>query len=429
MAIFGRSLTVNTKEIEFLPVILGGDITTYSLARSFHAEYGVKSLAVSMCKSMMVSRSSIIENIIVPDMDDPDKFVERLVEIAQGHSGKKLLLMACGDWYVRMIVENRAALEPYYVIPYIGEELLNRLVLKDSFYAICDEVGVPYPKTFVYDCQDPQPLEFDFDYPVIAKPASSAAYHYAKFEGKKKVFRMQNEQELADMLDKLRASGYDYKFLIQDTIPGLDYNMRILTVYCDRNGKCRFFSSGHCLLEDNAAMGVGNPVAILNDVNRQIMDHAKKLLEHVGYTGFANFDIKYDERDGSFRFFEINTRLGRSNFYITGSGFNAVKWIVDDLIYEKDFEGEVIADNQDSLYTVVPRDVLMNYIKDDALKARVAELYAKGGNPSGVWAALNPVVQRTSCIHDPLAYEGERNFLRRLYPAYFMTKQRKKFKG
>lgn len=420
---------MNTKEIEFLPVILGGDITTYSLARSFHAEYGVKSLAVSMRKSMMVSHSSIIENLIVPDMDNAERFVERLIEIAQAHPGKKLLLMACGDWYVRMIVENRAALEPWYVIPYIGEELLNRLVLKDSFYRICDEVGVPYPKTFVYDCRNPQPLDFDFPYPVIAKPASSAAYHYAKFEGKKKVFRMQNEQELTQMLDRLRGSGYDYKMLIQDTIPGLDYNMRILTVYCDRHGKCRFFSSGHCLLEDNAAMGVGNPVAILNDVNREIMEHARRLLEHVGYTGFANFDVKYDERDGSFRFFEINTRLGRSNFYITGSGFNAVKWIVDDLIYEKEFEGEVIADNEDSLYTVVPRDVLMNYIKDNALKQRVAELYAKGGNPSGLRAAFVPGIQRQSCIHDPLAYEGERNFLRRLYPAYFMTKQRKKFKA
>lgn len=420
---------MDTKEPLFLPVILGGDITTYSLARSFHAEYGVKSLAVSMRKSMMVSHSSFIENIIVPDMDAGDKFVQRLIEIAQGRREKKLLLMACGDWYVRMIVENREALAPYYIIPYIGEELLNRLVLKDSFYAICDEVGVPYPKTFVYDCQDPQPLEFDFDYPVIAKPASSAAYHYAQFEGKKKVFRMNTPEELTDMLDKLRASGYDYKFLIQDTIPGLDYNMRILTVYCDRHGKCRFFSSGHCLLEDNAAMGVGNPVAILNDVNRQIMDHAKKLLEHVDYTGFANFDVKYDERDGSFRFFEINTRLGRSNFYVTGSGFNAVKWIVDDLILEKDFEGEVIADNEDSLYTVVPQDVLMNYIKDDALRTRVAQLYAKGGNPSGVLAALFPSRQRKSCIHDPLAYEGERNLLRRFYPAYFMTKQRKKFKA
>ncbi|MGM9619223.1 MAG: ATP-grasp domain-containing protein [Oscillospiraceae bacterium] len=398
--------------VEFLPIILGGDITTYSLARSFHEEYGVRSVAVSMLKSIMISHSSIIENIVVPDMDTEEHFVERLVEIAKRYSGKKLLLMACGDWYVRMIVENRAELEKYYVVPYIQEELLNRLVLKDSFYSICDEVGVPYPRTFVYDCKDPQPLDFDFPYPVIAKPASSAAYHYAKFEGKKKVFRMNTEEELAEMLRKLRASGYDYKFLIQDTIPGLDYNMRILTCYCDRHGKVRFMSSGHVLLEDNAAMGVGNPVAIINDVNREIMEHAKRLLEHVGYTGFANFDIKYDSRDGSFRFFEINTRLGRSNFYITGSGFNAVKWIVDDLIYEKDFDEEpVIADNEDSLYTVVPKDVLMNYVKDPALRERVDELWRKG------------------CAHDPLSYKGERNLIRRLYPVYFMWKQRRKFRA
>lgn len=406
-----RGQAAGKQPVEFLPIILGGDITTYSLARSFHEEYGVKSVAVSMLKSIMISHSSIIENIVVPDMDSKEHFVQRLIEIAKRYPGKKLLLMACGDWYVRMIVENRAALEEYYVVPYIGEELLNRLVLKDSFYRICDEVGVPYPKTFVYDCKVPQPLDFDFSYPVIAKPASSAAYHYAKFEGKKKVFRMKSEEELSAMLDKLRASGYDYKFLIQDTIPGLDYNMRILTCYCDRHGKVRFFSSGHVLLEDNAAMGVGNPVAIINDVNREIMENARRLLEHVGYTGFANFDIKYDERDGSFRFFEINTRLGRSNFYVTGSGFNAVKWIVDDLIYEKDFDDEpVIADNEDSLYTVVPKDVLVNYVKDDALRQRVKELYAKG------------------CVHDPLSYRGERNLIRRLYPIYFMWKQRKKFR-
>ena len=123
-----RGQAAGKQPVEFLPIILGGDITTYSLARSFHEEYGVKSVAVSMLKSIMISHSSIIENIVVPDMDSKEHFVQRLIEIAKRYPGKKLLLMACGDWYVRMIVENRAALEEYYVVPYIGEELLDSVV-------------------------------------------------------------------------------------------------------------------------------------------------------------------------------------------------------------------------------------------------------------------------------------------------------------
>ena len=37
----------------------------------------------------------------------------------------------------------------------------------------------------------------------------------------------------------------------------------------------------------------------------------RRFLKEVGYRGFANFDIKHDERDGSFRAFEVNTRRGR----------------------------------------------------------------------------------------------------------------------
>lgn len=398
---------------EFLPVILGGDITTYSLARSFHQAYGIRSLAISMVRSRLCADSVIIENLIVPDMDREESFLRTLTKLGQERSDKKLLLLACGDWYVRMIVEHRAQLEPYYLIPYIQEDLLNRLVLKDSFYQICEELGVPYPKTYVYDCQNPpDKLELPFPFPVIAKPASSAQYHYAQFPGKKKVFRFETQDKLEEMLTNLCASSYDYKFLLQDFIPGDDTGMRILTCYCDQHSKVRFMAFGQTLLEDKGDMGIGNPVAIINRVDLEIMNHAKRLLEHVGYTGFANFDIKYDPRDQSYRFFEINTRLGRSNYYVTASGFNAVKWMVEDLIEHKEFSEEpVIADNTDCLYTVVPKSILKQYIKDPALRQEMLSLYARG-------KAVNPI-----------AYGAETKLSRRIYPYIFLWKQKKKFKG
>ena len=403
-------IIMKSNETEFIPVILGGDITTYSLARSFHEEYEIKSIAISTVKNWLNSYSSIIDNIIEPKMNELDTFMDRLVSLGKQYEGKKkLLLIACGDWYVRMIIENRDVLEKYYVIPYIEEELLNKLVLKDSFYDICEKTGVDYPETFVYDVKEKTPLKLPFDFPVIAKPASSAEYHYAEFKGKKKVFKFNSMEELKGMLSELEKSSYGYKFLVQDFIPGDDNYMHILTCYCDRNSKVKFMSFGHTILEDHGDAAIGNPVAIINTVDRDIMDKSIKFLEETGYTGFANFDIKYDERDGKYKYFEINTRLGRSNFYITGSGFNAVKWIVDDLIYNKKFDNKIVIADNENLYTVVPKSIVLAYCGSDELKEQVKRLYREGK------------------VSNPIDYRGEKNIIHKLYVKYFMFTQKRRF--
>ena len=64
---------------------------------------------------------------------------------------KRLLLMANSDWLVRVVVQHRAQLEQYYVVPFLSEHLLDRISDKATFAEICDDLGISVPRTIVQD--------------------------------------------------------------------------------------------------------------------------------------------------------------------------------------------------------------------------------------------------------------------------------------
>ena len=106
--------------------------------------------------------------------------------------------------------------------------------------------------------------------------------------------------------------------IIQNFIPGDDTFMRVLTCYSDQTGKVRLMCLGHVLLEEHTPHGIGNHAVIITEHNKELEEQFQKLLDGMGYVGFSNFDIKFDQRDGKYKVFEINTRQGRSNYYVTG---------------------------------------------------------------------------------------------------------------
>ncbi|SNT19011.1 D-aspartate ligase [Micrococcales bacterium KH10] len=395
------------------PVILGADIGVYALARSFHEAYAVRSIVVSGAALGPIAHSQIIESVLVDDGHSPRDLVDALLDVAKKHQGPPLLLLANSDWLVRVVVEHRDELAPHYQLPFLDVELLHALSDKATFTEIAQQHGLDVPRTVVQDfanATDPnwEPEPVDFDFPVIAKAASSADYQEVEFEGKYKVFEIGSLDELHDLWGKLKAAGFRGRFVVQDLIPGDDTGMRSITAYVDSNGKATLLCSAHVLLEEHTPSGLGNPAAMFTTEIPEILEPARRMLEAIGYRGFANFDVKWDPRDNTYRFFEVNPRIGRNNYYVTAAGANPALFVVDDLI-NRERVPETTVTNE-VLYTVVPVGLLKRYILDAALRRRVLGL-ARAGK-----------------VARPLDYRVERQPKRRLYVKLALLNQVRKFR-
>ena len=361
-------------EHNFQPLLFGGDINVYSVARAFHEAYGVKSVCFGKFASGPAYGSDIIDYRVCAQNEDPETFRKNVADVAAEFADKTVLVMGCGDSYVKLAAENKESFPANCIAPYIAGDTIGKLNNKEYFYELCDQFGIDHPGTFVYRKEMGHDFELPFQAPYICKPSNGVAYWEHPFEGNEKVFTCPDRKNLEEVLDKVYAAGYPDTMIIQDFVPGDDSNMRVLTCYSDRNAQVKLMCLGHVLLEEHTPHGIGNHAVILTEVNEEICQKVKAFLEEMHYVGFSNFDIKYDTRDGKYKFFEINCRQGRSNYYVTGAGYNIAKLLVEDRVEGKDLPF-VLADNP-SLWRVVPRKVAYDFIVSDyhaEMKARIRE--------------------------------------------------------
>lgn len=360
------------KEREFIPVLLGGDINTYSVARAFYEQYQVRTYIFGKFPSGPSYGSRMIIYQANPSIDTAQCFLDTVNGFADQHKDKKIILIGCGDSYVALISKYKAELYSNIIAPYIEYDLMNHLQLKETFYQLCEKHGIDYPGTFVYEQKMGSDFSLPFNFPVIVKPSDSITYWEHPFDTQSKVYLIQNKVELDLVIGDIYDAGYQDALIIQDTIPGNDEYMRVLTAYSDQHGKVKMMCLGHVLLEEHTPHGLGNHAVIITEPQEELMMKVKALLEDLNYVGFSNFDIKYDRRDGTYKFFEINTRQGRSNYYVTGSGFNIAKYLVEEYIYGKECSLEMARDEH--LWMVVPRRVAFKYVRDEQLRAAMKRL-------------------------------------------------------
>ncbi|NHM13977.1 carboxylate--amine ligase [Xiamenia xianingshaonis] len=370
------------------PVIVGGDILAYSYVRELNRAYGIPTCIVLATQDVkMLSASRFTDYRMGVNVHDAESLCAALESIAAELTAADAravpLILGCDDVHARMISRAKARLQAAgYAVPYIDFELLDTITQKRNFYDICEKLDIPYPKTWYFSCGPDGPEKLpvaDFPYPLIAKPSNSAQFQEATIKGWRKIYEIESPEELADVWQSIRTSDYDNELVLQDFIPGGDEAIRTLTTFSDATGDVRVVSGGVVCLQDHDPTALGNPVCIMGQREEAVIENAQKMLRELGYRGFANFDVKYDARDGSFRFFEVNTRCGRNTYYMSLGGVNFTTLIVREFV-----TGEAIPREEayrPFVFSVVPPYVLKRSVSDAALLAQCLTTLRKTTDP------------------------------------------------
>ena len=372
---------------QFTPILLGSDINVYGMARSFHEAYGIKVQAWGASTLAPTRYSKIVDIEVHPGFTEDPEFIKVMREKIKEYKKypEPVILISCGDGYSELLAKHKQELEEAFIVPYIDYALLEKLISKEGFYEVCEEYGLPYPKTKIITMsayKDGSYADVPFPFPVALKPEDPVSWLDVQFEGRKKAFVIKDLDEFKDIVGKIYTNGYKEDLILQDFIPGDDSNMRVLNAYVDKNHKVKMMCLGHPLLEDPDPIAIGNYMVIAPDYDEKLYQTVQAFLEKINYTGMANFDIKYDVRDGQYKFFEINLRQGRSSFYVTLNGYNLAKWYVDDYVEDSLKDQPVVYGNQDpakhKLWLGVPAKIFEQYAVDSLAKKEALALLRAG---------------------------------------------------
>jgi D-aspartate ligase len=264
-------------------------------------------------KSRYVTRSI---RTVSPEHDEQG-FIEELLTYGAREGGG--ILMPTSDESVVALAHHQENLAEYFTVACPDWSVVKRFVEKKHTYALASELGIPVPRTFCPTSRE-EAREFarQLDMPCLVKPSQSHLF-YTHF--KSKMFPVDSVDKLMEVYNNAAKAGLEV--MLQEFIPGDD---------CQGVNYNSYFWEGRCIVEftarkvRNAPPTYGSPRVAISEQVPEIIEPGRKILEAVGYSGFACTEFKKDTRDGIYKLMEVNVRHNLSSMLAVSCGIN-FPWI------------------------------------------------------------------------------------------------------
>lgn len=163
-----------------------------------------------------------------------------------------------------------------YIMPLSKPEIFQKLNNKWFLYCWLNELDLPVPRTILIENSE-QASAPKLGFPVLTKPLQGASGRGIKYYW--------NEQ------DYKNAPPSQFPVIMQEYIPGWDISVSIYSIDGMVRGTTTYRSNegGVTFLNNEEAVGL-----------------CRKVLIASNFSGLANFDLRFDERDGIIKCIECN---------------------------------------------------------------------------------------------------------------------------
>ena len=225
------------------------------------------------------------------------------------------VLIPTSDQDIEFIARHADLLSQRFVFqPSYAQDLIQTLLTKERFYALCEAEGVAYPRLWRCLPGELAGLRDQIAYPCMVKPSR---IHDVKslMAGQKGWIA-----EDAAAFDRLRAQipAAAGVLLLQEIVPGPESAITLHATYVDRSGAFRQPISARKLRQ--YPPGFGSASLVVSAPEDGSRDIARRLLGALGYRGIAAAEFKRDPRDGRLKVIEINARPSLWFALATGAG-------------------------------------------------------------------------------------------------------------
>jgi D-aspartate ligase len=244
---------------------------------------------------------------------DERGFVEDVIERARRFRGG--LLMPASDETLAAVSRAKPELEEQYVVGCPTPETAAICLDKALTARLAAEANLPAPRTVVpRTLYEAVAASEALGFPLLVKPAQSHLY-YRAFG--RKMARVRDGAELELRYEEAAAAGL--VVMLQEVIRGRDHDVVNYNAYC---------SNGEVLVEFTARQlrkappRFGSPRVLISEWIPEVVEPARQVLSALGYSGFANVEMKRDARDGHYKLLEVNARHNMSSLLAVRCGVN-----------------------------------------------------------------------------------------------------------